>query len=107
MAHKQLGEHERLVIELMLSKNNSSSEIARFLGCSRQTVSREIKRNGDRHGVYNAVRAQNMAVVRKEYPNQDSKLKKLTDENLKFIAEELKKRSSPRSNKSKTKSYRG
>ncbi|TXJ00587.1 MAG: helix-turn-helix domain-containing protein, partial [Neisseriales bacterium] len=50
MAHKQLGEHERFVIELMLSKNNSSSEIARFLGCSRQTVSREIKRNGDRHG---------------------------------------------------------
>ena len=95
MAHKHLGEHERFVIELMLSKNSSSSEIARFLGCSRQTISREIKRNADRNGIYNAIRAQNMAVVRREYPNQDSKLNKLTDENLKFIAEELKKRSSP------------
>lgn len=45
MAYKQLGENERFIIELMLSKNSSSSGIAKFLGCSRQTISREIKRN--------------------------------------------------------------
>ena len=44
MAHKQLCENKRFVIELMMSKKSTASEIARFLGCSRQTVSREIKR---------------------------------------------------------------
>lgn len=103
MAYKHLSENERFVIELMLSNKSSASEIARFLGYSRQTISREIKRNADKNGVYNAKRAQDMAIVRREYPNQDNKLNKLTDENLKFIAEELKKRSSPRSNKPKIK----
>jgi IS30 family transposase len=95
MAHKQLGENERFVIELMLSKKSTASEIARFLGCSRQTVSREIKRNINKDNVYSAERAQNMYLARRTYPKQDSKLAKLTDENLKFIVTELKKRSSP------------
>lgn len=51
MAHKKLGENERFVIELMLSNGSSASEIARFLGYSRQTISREVKRNSDRNGL--------------------------------------------------------
>lgn len=106
MAHNQLGENERFVIELMLTKASTATEISKFLGYSRQTISREIKRNADKNGVYSAIRAQNMCVARREYPNQDSKLNKLTDANLKFIVDELKKRSSPRSNKSRIKEVR-
>lgn len=96
MTYKHLGENERFVIELMLStKDKSIPEIARLLGYSRQTVSREVKRNSDKYGVYATARAQNMYIARREYPKQDSKLAKLTDENLKFMVDELKKRSSP------------
>ena len=63
----------------MLTKNKSPSGMAIFVGYSRQTISREIKRNADKDGIYNASRAQNMVIARREYPNQDSKLAKLTD----------------------------
>lgn len=63
MAHRKLGEHERFVIELMLSKSSTASEIAKFLGYSRQSISREIKRNSDRDGVYSALRAQSMTIA--------------------------------------------
>ncbi len=94
VGRKQLGEHERFVIGLMLEKNESASKISQFLGYSRQTISREIKRNSI-NGVYNSERAQHMYVLRKEYPRQEHKFAKLTDESIKFIYDELKKRSSP------------
>ena len=59
MAHKKLGEHERFVIELMFSKSSTASEIAKFLGYSRQSISREIKRNSDRDGVYSGLYLKN------------------------------------------------
>ena len=95
MSHKHLGENERFVIELMLSKQSPISEIAKLLGYARQSVMREIKRNVGKDGVYSAQRAQNMYLARREYPKQDSKLAKLTDENLKLIVEKLKRRDSP------------
>ena len=54
MAYKHLGENERFVIELMLSKGTSKSEIAKFLGYCRQTIMREIARNSDKDGTYKA-----------------------------------------------------
>lgn len=56
-------------------------------------------RNSDNDGIYRSTRAQDMAIARREYPNQESKLVKLTDKNLKFIVDELRKQSSPRNNK--------
>ncbi len=99
MAYKHLGENERFVIELMLSKGTSKSEIAKLLGYCRQTITREIARNRDKDGIYRAQRAHDISVVRREYPKQESKLSKLTDENMKLIADMLRERSSPRSNK--------
>jgi len=72
MAYKHLGENERFVIELMLSKGTSKSE-----------------------STYKAQRAHDISVVRREYPKQESKLSKLTDENMKLIADMLRERSSP------------
>lgn len=99
MVYKHLGENERFVIELMLSKGSSRVEIAKLLGYCRQTIKREIDRNSDKDGIYRAQRAQDLSVVRREYPKQESKLSKLTDENMKLIADMLRERSSPRSNK--------
>ena len=92
--YAQLNEHERFVIEIMLEKNNSQAEIARFLGKSRSTISREIKRN-TANGKYSGDRAQNMYLLRREYPKQDRKFNKLTNEAIEYITKYLKKRSSP------------
>lgn len=92
--YKHLGENERFVIELMLNKGDSQGDIAKFLGYSRTTISREISRNSV-DGKYNATLAQSMYILRREYPKQDRKFNKLSDEAIKFIVENLKKRSSP------------
>ena len=92
--YKHLGENERFVIELMLNKGDSQGDIAKFLGYSRTTISREISRNSVDEK-YNATRAQGMYILRREYPEQDRKFNKLSDEAIKFIVENLKKRSSP------------
>jgi len=92
--YKHLGENERFVIELMLNKGDSQGDIAKFLGYSRTTISREISRNIVA-GKYNATRAESMYILRREYPEQDRKFNKLSDEAIKFIVENLKKRSSP------------
>ena len=92
--YKHLGENERFVIELMLNKGYSQGDIAKFLGYSRTTISREISRNSV-DGKYNATRAQGMYILRREYPEQDRKFNKLSDEAIKFIVENIKKRSSP------------
>jgi len=84
--YKHLGENERFVIELMLNKGDSQGDIAKFLGYSRTTISREISRNSV-DGKYNATRAQGMYILRREYPEQDRKFNKLSDEAIKFIVE--------------------
>ena len=94
---KQLNEHERYTIELLLKNNKSQAEIARTLHRSSSVISREIKRNSI-NGVYSSVRAHNMYLLRREYPKQDRKFNKLSNEAVSYIVEHLKKRSSPWSN---------
>ena len=101
-SYKHLGENERFVIELMLNKGESQGRIAKFLGYSKTSISREISRNSI-NGKYNAARAQSMYILRREYPEQDRKFNKLSDEAIAFIVENLKARSSPQSNKLSTK----
>ena len=62
------------------------SATLKFLGYSRTTISREISRNSV-DGKYNATRAQGMYILRREYPEQDRKFNKLSDEAIKFIVE--------------------
>ncbi len=91
--YTQLNEQERFVIEMMLEKNNSQADISRFLGKSRSTISREIQRNTV-DGKYLSSRAQNIYLLRREYPKQDRKFKKLSNEAIECIVKHLKKLSS-------------
>ena len=92
--YKQLNEHERFTIELLLENKKSQADIARLLGKSRSTVSREIQRNTV-NDKYESERAHNMYLLRREYPKQDRKFNKLSNEAITYIVEHLKKRSSP------------
>lgn len=92
--YTQLNEHERFTIGLLLEKNKTQIEIASLLGKSKSTISREIKRNTV-DGKYSSTRAHNMYLLRREYPKQDRKFAKLSNEAISYIVEHLKKRSSP------------
>ena len=59
MTKKRLGYEDRKVIEEMLKKDHSKTEIAKFLQCSRATIYREINRGIDLDtGNYSAEKAQ-------------------------------------------------
>ena len=92
--YTQLNEHERFTIELLLENKKKQAEIARLLNKSPSTISREIKRNIV-DGKYNSERAHNMYLLRREYPQQEGKFKKLSNEAILYIVEHLKKRSPP------------
>lgn len=92
--YKQLNEHERFTIELLLENKKTQADIAKLLGKSRSTISREVQRNTV-NDTYNSERAHNMSLLRREYPKQDRKFNKLSNEAITYIVEHLKKRSSP------------
>jgi IS30 family transposase len=92
--YKQLNEHERFTIQLLLDNNKTQASIARLLGKSRSTISRAIERNTF-DGKYESERAHNMYILRREYPKQERKFNKLSNEAITYIVAHLKKRSSP------------
>ena len=75
--YKRLTEKERIIIETLRKEGRSRRHIARGLGCSPSTVSRELKRNtsgkGYRHG-----KAQEMAEGRMR--TKSSRRRKFTEE---------------------------
>lgn len=66
--YKQLGQEQRYVIDRLLCKGETLTAIAAAVGCSKSTISREIRRNGyvrPKEGrVYNPLSAQNKAEKR-------------------------------------------
>ncbi len=50
--YKQLSREQRYAIYLGIQEKKSYTAIARQIGCSISTVSREVKRNSNRHGRY-------------------------------------------------------
>ncbi|MGI6519602.1 MAG: IS30 family transposase [Fermentimonas sp.] len=64
--YKQLTSEQRYAIFLGLENELSQSEIARSIGVSASTVSRELKRNRNKRGGYSWRLAQEMADERKE-----------------------------------------
>jgi len=105
--YQQLSDHERFTIELLLNSGKKQADIARLLAKNRSTISREIKRNKTNNNEYLSARAQQMYILRREYPEQEHKFKKLSDEAIAFIVENLNKRSSPKSNLSTAKTRVG
>ncbi|PAV02351.1 hypothetical protein CBG25_11425, partial [Arsenophonus sp. ENCA] len=66
MKGKHLNLHERFYIEKRIIDGVTQATIARELGLSRSTVSRELKRNTDPafHGLYSCRRADTLAKAR-------------------------------------------
>lgn len=70
--HRHLNKEDRACIAALLRKQYPYSDIARILGVNHTTISREVERNSDPDGTYNARRAdkrarQRRAKVRTEY----------------------------------------
>lgn len=64
--YNQLTREQRYAIYLGLKEGKTQKTIARLINVSSSTVSREIKRNSNRHGYYIWKEAQELADVRKE-----------------------------------------
>ena len=67
---RYLSEQERIVIADLLRAGRSARGIARELGRSPSTVSREIERNSDAHGRYRPHHAEHAARLRAQKPRQ-------------------------------------
>ena len=85
--YKQLTLEERLQIEVLYQHNHKQTYIANYIGKSKSTVSRELKRNRINEassGKYKAASAQRFANHRKIQKNKSSKL----TESMKTVLEE-------------------
>lgn len=95
MTYKHLDRHDRNQIEILLDKGYLQKDIARVLGMSPSTVSREIKRYSCEEGKYIASIAQHRADIKR----RNSKfcgMKIEKDDNLKQrIIDALKNKQSP------------
>jgi len=67
MNKPHLSETERKVIETMLKAKTSQSQIAKYLGYHRSTISREIRRNISLRGGYSYLQANKLSLERKKF----------------------------------------
>ena len=88
--HRHINKQDRACIAALLRKQYSHSEIAETVGVHRTTVSREVQRNSDPGGQYDARRAHKRSVVRRSYAKMsyrsidtDSTLKNVIIDHLK------------------------
>lgn len=91
---RYLSEDERIRIASLATSGAGVREIARDVGRSASTVSRELRRNGDADGGgYRPFAAQRLATLRRARPGRG---RIVNDEVLRsFVAEKLQKRWSP------------
>jgi len=73
--YHRLTLEQRIIIFGLLAKGKRRIEIAREIGCHRSTISRELKRNSNRKGNYNALGAQGYARARRPHLVLDYKRK--------------------------------
>jgi len=86
MAYHQLTLQERYYIEVEIRNGTSQKQIAKALGRSQGTISKEIARNKGKRG-YRHKQANRIAKKRHE---EKTKAIKLTEDIMQFIEEELK-----------------
>jgi len=93
--HKHLNREDRVCIALLLRKGETHADIAESIGVHRTTISREVKRNSDSNGNYDARRAR----IRARERRRNSKVQYRTIDTNKSLQQkihaELKKRLSP------------
>ncbi len=72
--YKQLTSEQRYYIYLERQKGSSRKSIAEAIGVSESTVSRELRRNGEKNGGYNFKKAHERAMCRRcRYPGNHAK----------------------------------
>jgi len=93
MAYHQLTQEERYLISNGLRLNCSQRELARLLGRSPSTISRELERNATAHdGVYRAAKAHSYAVARRRCSRRGAQF---GDQVLRQVDAALRRRLSP------------
>ena len=70
---KHLNESQRYTIYRMRKDNKSQAEIARYIGVSQATVSKELRRNANSEGRYSPGTARMFADMMKERSSVDRK----------------------------------
>lgn len=63
---KHLAKEQRYIIQTLIKRSCAQAEMADELGVHKSTISREIKRNRSKRGIYNADKAHEFAQERKE-----------------------------------------
>ena len=71
--YKQLSREQRYAIYLGLQEKKTYTAIARQINCSVSTVSREVRRNSNRHGRYLFQNAVELTIVRRERSSSNRK----------------------------------
>lgn len=71
--YKQLSREQRYAIYLGLQEKKTYTAIARQINCSVSTVSREVRRNSNRHGRYLFQYAVELTIVRRERSGSNRK----------------------------------
>src|ERR1700692_4058365 len=90
--YKQFSKEQRIRLEVLLRACKSKIEIASMLGVHRSAVYRELKRNAQKRGGYNAREAHELALERKE---RFALHRKLTEPVKRTIREKLNEEWSP------------
>ena len=89
MAHHHFTSAERLEIGILLKKEYSHRDIAREIGCSQTSVSREIRRNNVR-GIYDPRQAKVKARIRRRYSKYQGMKVRERPDLQKFIIRKMK-----------------
>lgn len=86
MKNKHLTSTQRYSIQVLLQENTPIKRVAELLETDKSSIYREIRRNKNTHGVYNASRAQMLSDERKE---RFGRVRKFTPLIAKHIREKL------------------
>lgn len=89
MTHHHFTSSERLEVSILLKKEYSHRDIARELGCSQPSISREIKRNSV-HGSYDPRKAKWKARIRRRYSKYQGMKVRERPDLQKFIIRNMK-----------------
>jgi len=97
MSHRQLNERDRFYIEQRLGEGDSQGQIAKVLGVSKSTISREIKRHTptDFHGVYSHRVATELAQQKRLNAKKGSSFGQIVGHVKDYIHARLEKHTSP------------
>ena len=87
--YNQLSREQRYAIYLGLQEGKTYTAIARQIGCAVSTVSREVQRNTNRHGLYIFKEAVKLTYIRRERSAANRKVKPhMLNEALQLLKDE-------------------